>query len=153
MSEQGDVVKELLGAHEDRNVLEAIHETMSKVDEGDAGRDAMIAALKADQGWRHYSPDVVWDMSETGLGAPVHGVPGLFEWFRDWAARFSDYKYTVAPGDYEDLQGGRVLTKGVVEATAHNGQTVSMPVWQTWTVAEGEVTGMKAFLSEKAARS
>jgi hypothetical protein len=117
----------------------------------DPPSEAAIKVLEDDEAWRFCSPEIVWDMTPTGLGLVAHGARELCQWWSTWAAAWTDYTYSTSENDYQDL-GNWVLTKGDVVATARNGQAVEMPVWQLWKVDDGRVTVMRGFLTEADAR-
>jgi hypothetical protein len=152
MSEDGvQVVGELLAVHHGKNVLPHIEETLNSL--GPEPRtDAVVSALEKDPAWGLCSPEIVWDMTPTGLGVVAHGASELCQWWSTWIAAWSSYVYTVSEDDTRDL-GEWVLTMGQVVATARNGQAVEMPVWQLWKVGDKRVTVMRGFLTEADARA
>jgi hypothetical protein len=156
MSQGVDVVGKMLAVHDRKDVLPSIGKALAafKGLRPHARTDADVAekALGKDRAWRLCSPEIVWDMSATGLGPAAHGAGEMCEWWSTWVAAWSKYVYSVDEKDRKDL-GEWVLTKGDVVATARNGQSVEMPVWQLWKVADGRVTVMRAFLTEGAARA
>ncbi len=149
------MVSELLAAHDGQDVLPHVREFLDKVGP-DPDVEQAAQALSEDDAWRLYHSDIVWDMSGanvggTTLGGVQRGPRELAQWWWTFAAVWASYEYRMQ-GKPEDL-GEWVLTKGDVIATARNGQAVQMPVWQLWTVGEGRVTEMRAFVSETAARA
>ncbi|MGO8906813.1 MAG: nuclear transport factor 2 family protein [Solirubrobacteraceae bacterium] len=159
MSEEGlQVVGELLAVHDGKSVLPSIEETLKSLSPEpsteaagtEAARTEAARVLGEDDAWKLCSPEIVWDMTPTGLGVVAHGASELFQWWSTWIAAWSSYEYSVK--DTQDL-GEWVLTKGDVVVTARNGQAVEMPVWQLWKVADGRVTVMRGFLTEADARA
>jgi ketosteroid isomerase-like protein len=145
MSREGvEVVGRLLAADDGENVLPRIEETLQRVGP-DPQQQTAIKVLAEDEVWRLCSPEIVWDMSATGLGSVAHGARELCQWWSAWVPAWTRYVYRV--DESRDLDEW-VLTKGEVVATARNGQAVEMPVWQLWKVADGHVTVMRAFLTE-----
>src|SRR5262249_28859081 len=131
MPEDGvEVVRTLLGAHDGENVVPHIEAALERLG-SDSGKEAAIEALERAKGWRLCSPEVEWDMSATGLGAVAHGASELCQWWSAWVPAWSRYVYSM--DESRDL-GEWILTKGDVVATARNGQSVEMPVWQLWKV-------------------
>lgn len=154
MTEGVAAVEQLLDAHQGVDVLPAIRKTLKSIG-SELKRQQVVDVLAKDPGWSFYHPDVVWDMSKTGGGDAAHGVVELARWWSGWVESWTRYVYTVgecSPLQAEGVEGELVLTRGEVEATARNGQTVKMPVWQTWKVHDGRVTAMRAFLKEAEAR-
>jgi hypothetical protein len=151
MSREGvEAVGKLLAVHDGKDVLPAIQKALDSLGP-DPQPEAAIRVLEEDEAWRHCSPEIVWDMTPTGLGLVAHGARELCQWWSTWVAAFTKYIYRSNENDYQDL-GDWVLTKGDVVATARNGQAVEMPVWQLWKVADGRVTVMRGFLKEADAR-
>jgi hypothetical protein len=156
MSQEVDVVAKMLAVHDDKDVLPSIGKALEafKGLRPHSRTDANVAAkaLGKDRGWRLCSPEIVWDMSATGLGPAAHGAGELCQWWTTWVTAWSKYVYRVDEKNQQEL-GEWVLTKGDVVATARNGQSVELPVWQLWKVADGRVTVMRAFLTESDARA
>jgi hypothetical protein len=157
MSREGvELVGKMLAVHDGEDVLPSIRKAL-KAFKGlrpHAQTDADVAekVLGKDNGWRLCSPEIVWDMSPTGLGPVAIGARALCQWWMAWVPAWTKYEYSMNEKDRRDL-GEWVLTRGDVVATARNGQSVEMPVWQLWKVADGRVTVMRGFLTKNDARA
>jgi ketosteroid isomerase-like protein len=138
------VVRSVLAPHEGEDVLAGVREVLERFGP-DPQADAVMGLLADDAGWRHYAPEIEWDMSATGLGSVARGVRELALWWGLWAAAWSTHAYQVR--EYRDL-GDWVLTIADVQATARGDHQVAMPFVQLWQVKDGKVIAMRAFLSE-----
>jgi hypothetical protein len=151
MSEESvTIVRSLLSAHEDEDVLPAVRSSLDQFGPNPTP-DSAMSVLAGDPGWKYYDPEIEWDTSGvTGVETKARGVRELAVWWSLWVAAFSRHEYRNV--EYTDL-GDWVLTVAEVDATACQDHEVDETAVQMWRVEGGKVTVMRAFKSAEEARA
>ena len=94
------------------------------------------------------TPDFQLDASTATDGAQHHGPDAFEEIFQAIRERWADFR--LDPLElYES--GDRVLVLGTLLARAHDRKPFASVAGQVWTVRDGKLTAMRAFLSSEEA--
>ena len=151
MSEQDvEVVRSYNEPYDGRDLAALIRERLDGIDfdDRDAVAPAAANAILADPITRHLHADVVWDLTGAGdtFFGRLQGLAAVAQYWVDWAGVWESYVYRV--NEYRDL-GESVLTVADTRARSREGMDLRMNVFQVWTVRDGKIAGMRAFLSEQ----
>lgn len=94
------------------------------------------------------TPDFQLDASTATDGARHDGPEAFEEIFGSIRERWADFR--VDPLEFYE-SGNRVLVLGTLVARAHNRTPFASVAGQVWTVHDGKLTAMRAFLSSEEA--
>ena len=144
------VVRDYNEPYDGRDLAALIRERLDGIDLDDrtAVASAAARAILEEPITRHLHPDVVWDLSGAGdaIFGEQRGLAAVAQYWVDWAGVWESYVYRVS--EYRDL-GGTVLTVADTRAHSREGMDLRMDVFQVWTVRDGKIASMRAFLTEQ----
>jgi SnoaL-like protein len=143
-----EVVRGLLTRQGD--VLDEIRKTLSRLGPDPREPAEAITTQAEAAGWVAYDPQIVWDMSATGMGGVNRGPREVALWWSTVAASVDSYEYDVLACD--DV-GDWVLSAADVTAAPCKSPPQTLRVHQIWQLRDGKVLLMRAFLSEDDAKA